>query len=260
MSEEQLYVEEDAVKEQEHARGSLVMPFYIICDISYSMVGDMRDLNDGLQSLVDEISADPVADDMTMLSLITFNSNASVAVPLSRPSDISVPTLYANGGTTYSSAIRTYHDTFESDRAALKAKGHKVYRPCVFFLTDGEPQDNPGFKDVFNQTLAWDPATQSGNKAFPYMVSFGFRDASFETLKAMAYPPFGETKGRAFLAKSGEKVQDMLKSIVKALGNTVISSGNSAIGPAGPAGAQIIPPEPAPGDGLKMQFAEGDLV
>lgn len=260
MSEEELYVDEEAIREQDHVLGSLVMPFYIICDTSYSMVGDIGDLNAGLRSLVAEISDDPIVDDLTMLSIITFNSNAAVAVPLSRPSNIRVPNLVAAGGTSFSSAIRTYHDTFEGDRAALKAKGHKVYRPCVFFLTDGEPQDNPGFKDVFNQTLAWDPVAESGNRAFPYMVSFGFRDASFETLRAMAYPSFGEIKGRAFLAKSGEKVQDMLKSIVNALGNTVISSGYSASGPRGAAGAQIIPPEPAPGDGLQMQFAAGDLV
>ena len=40
-------------------RGQMVMPFYLICDVSYSMSGDMAALNDGVQKLRQSIVAEP---------------------------------------------------------------------------------------------------------------------------------------------------------------------------------------------------------
>lgn len=233
--------------------GQLIMPFYIICDVSGSMSGDIAALNAALAQLRTDIMSSPVVDDLTMLSVITFQSTAQTVVRLAPPSEVVLPTLAAHGGTNYGAAFREYHRVFEEDRKRLKADGKQVYRPCVFFLTDGGPGDSD-YLQTFRSLLAYDPETRQGNKAFPYLVSFGFRDAPEQVMRQLAYPDFGKARGRWFVARSGD-IGELLKSMTSAIGNTVISSGVSA----GQGAPQIVPPTVPAGQG--MQFGEaGDLV
>ena len=90
--------------------------------------------------------------------------------------------------------------------------------------------------------FAYDPATKTGNRAFPYFVPFGFRAAREDVLKQIAYPNFGPTKGRWFLTRSNS-VREVFKAMTDVLSNTVMSSGKSAaqgkpqiIAPTSPAG------------------------
>jgi uncharacterized protein YegL len=243
----------DNVAAVDRVEGQLIMPFYIVCDVSYSMQGDMGDLNEALRQLHTDIMSDPVVDDLTMLSIITFQSSAQTVVPLAAPSAITLPTLTAGGGTNYGAAFSEYHRAFEADRARLKAEGKKVYRPCLFFLSDGAPGDQ-GYLQTFRSLLSYDPETKQGNKAFPYVVTFGFRDAPQQVMQALAYPDFGSSRGRWFVARTS-RVGELLKSMTAAIGNTVISSGQSASNGA----ATIIPPTMTPAAGT--QFGEaGDLV
>lgn len=246
-------LQESTLQEHTHMQGQLVMPFYVICDASGSMSGDMAALQAGLEQLKTDIMKDPVVDDLTMLSVIAFGSKAATVVPLAPPSEITMPQLTLMGGTNYGAAFREYHRVFEEDRARLKAEGRQVYRPCVFFLTDGEPQDKD-YGQTFRSLLAFDPATNQGNRAFPYVVTFGFRNAPEDVIRGLAYPDFGSTKGKWFLARSSN-ISELLRSMTKAIGNTVVSSGLSAS-----AGTpQIIPPTISPQAG--MQFGEaGDFV
>jgi uncharacterized protein YegL len=244
---------DEAVASVTNVEGQLIMPFYIICDVSGSMYQDMADLNKALADLTSDIMSNPVVDDLTMLSVITFGSGAQTVVPLDSPSAITLPSLSAGGGTNYGAAFREYHRAFEADRARLKAQGKKVYRPCVFFMSDGAPGDSD-YKQTFTSLLAYDPETGKGNKAFPYVVTFGFRDAPQHVMQELAYPDFGRSKGRWFLARTNN-VGELLKSMTSAIGNTVISSGVSAN-----AGTpQIMPPSVPKNQGI--QFGEaGDFV
>jgi hypothetical protein len=233
--------------------GQLIMPFYIICDVSGSMHADMDHLHKALADLVADIMSNPVVDDLTMLSIITFESIARTIAPLNPPSTITLPTFIAGGGTNYGAAFREYHRAFETDRARLKAEGKKVYRPCVFFLSDGAPADSD-YKQTFDSLLAYDPVTRQGNKAYPYVISFGFRDAPEHVIRNLAYPDFGRAKGRWFLARTS-RVDELLESVTSAIGNTVISSGVSAS-----AGMPQIMPPTLPQD-QGFQFGEaGDFV
>jgi uncharacterized protein YegL len=243
----------DNVASVTHVEGQLIMPFYIVCDVSGSMYGDMKELNEALQKLRADIMSDPVVDDLTMLSVITFESKAQTVVPLGPPSAITLPTLTAGGGTNYGAAFREYHRAFEADRARLKSEGKKVYRPCVFFLSDGAPGDSD-YLQTFRSLLGYTPDTKQGNKAFPYVVTFGFRDAPQQVMQQLAYPDFGSVKGRWFVSRTS-KVGELLKSMTGAIGNTVISSGQSA----STGNALIIPPTMDPAAGA--QFGEaGDYV
>jgi hypothetical protein len=215
--------------------GQVIMPFYLVCDVSGSMDRDMGALNAGLAQLRQEILSEPVVDDLVMLSVITFNHEARTAVPLNAPSEIVLPQLSSGGGTVYGAAFREFHRAFRADRQRLKDEGRKVFRPCVFFLSDGEPNDRD-YLQTFQSLLGYDSETEQGNSAYPYVTTFGFRDAQPATMASIAYPNFGDQKkrGRWFIAKQGHTVDQLLKSMAGVIGKSVIKSGQS-VGTGGPA-------------------------
>lgn len=230
--------------------GQVIMPFYLIVDVSGSMSSEEAELNAALTELVDTIRLDPVVDDLVMLSIITFNHNAQTVAPLASPSDLTVPYLRASGGTNYGAAFGEYARAYEQDRARLRGQGIKVYRSCVFFLTDGAPGDR-NHLESFRTLFAYDPTTKIGNKAFPYFVPIGFRSAPEDVIKRLAYPDFGTSKGRWFLSRSSN-VREILRAMTVMLGNTVISSGQSA--------SQGMPTIVAPAPPPNTQFGEaGDF-
>ncbi len=219
----------NAINDTETA--ALVMPFYVICDTSGSMIPNIAVLTDALESLVSEITQDPVVDDMVMLSIITFDSEARLVVPLSPASEVTVPPLTASGYTSYGAALRLYSETVAKDYSRVRSEGARFYRPCVFFLTDGLPVDD--FLPIFNDLIHYDPETRLGNRMYPYLIPFGFGDANPALLAALAYPDFGSKRGQAFIARD-TAAGDALRSITETIGQSIISSGLSSGSDAGP--------------------------
>ena len=156
--------------------GQMVMPFYLICDVSYSMSRDMAALNDGVQRLRRSIVSEPFVDDVAHVSIMTFSDTAKVVMPLTQLSEQPMPQLSAEGGTNYGAAFRELAHVIPADAAALKAQGYKVFRPCAFFLTDGEPQD-PDYWETFKATLTYNRVTSVGMRQHPAFIPFGFRQA-----------------------------------------------------------------------------------
>jgi uncharacterized protein YegL len=242
----------EAIRDTAAVDGQVIMPFYLLVDVSSSMSSEEVELNAAIAELVENIRKDPVVDDLVMLSVITFNHDAQTVVPLSSPSELTVPHVRTSGGTSYGAAFAEYARAFEQDRDRLRQQGMKVYRPCVFFLTDGAPGDG-NYLQTFRSLFAYDPASKTGNKAFPYFIPFGFRSAPEDVIKRLAYPDFGATKGRWFLSRSSN-VREILRAMAAMLGNTVISSGQSA----SQGVPQIVPPTSTD---PSTQFGEaGDFV
>ncbi|MDS0132733.1 MULTISPECIES: VWA domain-containing protein [unclassified Amycolatopsis] len=246
-------VSSETVSDTSASDGQMIMPFYLIVDVSSSMSGDIGELRTALDDMVQAILEDPVVDDLVMLGIITFNHTATTVVPLCPPSEVNVPALQASGGTSYGAAFHEFKRAFDADRARLKGQGMRVYRPCVFFLTDGAPGDRDHLT-TFRSLFAYDPESGTGNKAFPYFVPFGFRDAPEDVIRALAYPNFGKTKGRWFLSRSSN-VREILRAMTEVIGQTALSSGQSVA-----AGApQIVTPQPA--QGMDTQFGDaGDWM
>jgi uncharacterized protein YegL len=204
-------------------QGQLVMPFYLICDVSYSMVGDMPALNDSLQRLRRAIVAQPVVDDVAHLCIMSFSDTAKVVMPLSQMSEHQVPVLAVEGGTNYGAAFTELAHTITRDAAMLKQQGYKVYRPCAFFLTDGEPLDDDWWETLKN-TLTYNRSAGVGMKQHPVFVPFGFREAPEDVLKKLAYPL---EKGKWYHINSHD-IEQALAGIVSIIMNTVVSSGMSS--------------------------------
>lgn len=204
-------------------RGQIVMPFYLMCDVSLSMTPDMPELNDGLQRLRRAILAEPLANDVAYVAIATFSDVAKVVMPLERMSEQQVPTLSPQSGTNYGSAFRLLAQTITQDTADLKARGLRVYRPCVFFLTDGEPQDSDWYQ-TFTSNLAYDSSTKTGMKGHPIFVPFGFRQAPEDVLKRLAYPM---EKGKWYHARNAS-VEQALKGMLGIIMQTMITASRTA--------------------------------
>lgn len=205
--------------------GQMVMPFYLVCDVSYSMVNDMAALNDSLQRLKNAIIAKPMVDDVARISIITFSDTAKVVMPLGHMGQQSVPTLSVEGGTDYGAAFRELAHVIPADAVDLRAKGYKIFRPCAFFLTDGEPQnDNSTWQQTFRDALTYDRTTGIGMKQYPVFVPIGFRSASEDILRRLAYPA---ERGKWYHTNS-QNVEQALNEIMSIIMKTVVSSGLSA--------------------------------
>ena len=205
------------------AEGQMVMPFYLICDVSYSMIYDMAALNEGVQRLRESIVAEPLVDDVAHIAVMSFSDTAKVVMPLSQMSEKPVPTLSVEGGTNYGAAFRELARVIPADAAALKAQGYRVFRPCAFFLTDGEPND-ADYWETFKSTLTYNGVTGVGMKQYPVFIPFGFRAAPEDVLKKLAYPP---EKGRWYHIKSHD-IGQVIKLILDVIMKTVVSSGQSS--------------------------------
>lgn len=209
--------------------GQLVMPFYLMCDISGSMSAQMETLNSALRQLFGSIARDPIIDDTVMISVITFDHTAQLAVPLSSPSEAEIPLLRARGGTSFAAAWNCYADAVARDYAELKAEGIRFFRPCVFFLTDGADLGS-NWREVFKAKLGYDFDRGTGNAMYPFVVAFGFGSADAASLSAIAYPPARRNvskPGRWYLSQNTGPAE-MLKAIIPMIAQSVVNSGNSA--------------------------------
>ena len=185
----------------------LVMPFYVVCDVSWSMFNDIVKLNEGLHQLVRAIRAEPIVDDVARIGVMSFSDTARVVMPLGQTSESTLQDLPLEGGTNYSAAFLALKETIDADIADLKKRGMKMFRPCVFFLSDGEPNSSDSnWKTTFINTLTYDREHQTGNKNHPIFVPFGFRDAEEADMSFLAYPP---GKSKWFLASTNQ-IQDAL--------------------------------------------------
>lgn len=207
--------------------GLQILPFYLVCDESYSMEGEPIDaINQALPELHHEISANPVVADKTQFAIIGFSDVANVLQPLVDLSQVTtLPNLTPQAGTSYSAAFKCLKSEIESDVARLKAQGHKVYRPVAFFLSDGYPNRDDDWQTAHEEVVS---------ATFPYhpnIVAFGFGSADKSVISEVA-------TFRAFLADGTVSPAQALQEFATALTKSMVLSASS------------------PGDGLSPMVPE----
>jgi uncharacterized protein YegL len=227
----------------------LVLPFYVVVDVSYSMTMP-RKASDGQTSEVPldagnqivhavkkALDVAPILADKVRFSLLDFSDDAQVVIPMCdlatiQPNDI--PELQARGGTSFVAAFNLLKRQIGIDVAQLKADGHKVHRPAVFFLTDGEPTD-----DDADWQASFSALTGPLFKERPNFIPFGVAEAKKEILDQFVFP---QGKMRSFVAKHGEDPAKAITAMAEKLIGSVLASASS-IHSAGDSGTFILPEE-----------------
>ena len=194
---------------------SQILPFYLVCDESGSMKGEpLKAVNASLPELHVEIGSNPVVADKTRFCVIGFSGTARMVLPLSDLSAVSsMPTLgYHTGGTGYGAAFTMLHDAITEDVRQLKANGDQVYRPAVFFLSDGKPTDKK-WQASYQRVI--DPAWSLR----PNILAFGFGRADPATLQHVATV-------KAYIAEKGMGPAAALREFARSLIQSIVNSGS----------------------------------
>ena len=152
------------------------VPCVLILDVSSSMTGDpIRQLNEGIIAYKDELSADSLASKRVEVSIITFGSEVKTPVDWTTSQSFFPPTLDANGLTYMGQAVDLAIDSVERRKQEYKSAGISYYRPWLFLVSDGAPNDEN-----------WEVAAQrskEGDAAKSFaMFCVGVQGADVETL------------------------------------------------------------------------------
>lgn len=189
-----------------------ILPFYVVCDQSYSMFDHLDALNEGLAQLHEAVGTDPVVSDITRLCVIGFSDSATVLQPLCRPSDVvALRDLTTEAATSFGEAFRVLRDTIERDVETLKTTAQTVYRPAVFFLSDGYPTDQTTWPDWYAKLV--DPDWP----ARPNIIAFGIGDADAATIGRIG-------TFQAFMSDGGVSPAAALHGFARALTTSVVRS------------------------------------
>ncbi len=153
-------------------------PCILLLDVSGSMDGQpLNELNAGLTTFRDELSADALALKRVEVGIVTFGP-VKVETPFTSASTFYPPTLQSQGDTPTGAAIIQALNMVEDRKRDYRANGISYYRPWIFLITDGKPTD------------AWSSAAEAvregeASKKFAFFA-IGVQGADMATLRKIS--------------------------------------------------------------------------
>ncbi|MCQ2973972.1 MAG: VWA domain-containing protein [Bacteroidales bacterium] len=119
------------------------LPVYLVLDTSASMQGEpIAAVRRGVKTLIDTLRTDPYALETAFLSIITFNTNAHLAMPLTELMSFKEPDLNASGCTALGEALELLSVKSDIDVIKTDQNVKGDWKPLVFIMTDGAPTDD----------------------------------------------------------------------------------------------------------------------
>lgn len=119
------------------------LPIFLVLDVSESMAGNALDeLGKGVEMLSKSLMNDPMALETAYLSIIAFAGKAHVLTPLTSVLDFTPPELSIGSGTNLSNALKCLMDEIDSKVVKNTPSAKGDWKPLIFILTDGTPNDN----------------------------------------------------------------------------------------------------------------------
>lgn len=120
------------------------LPVYMLLDTSGSMQGEpIEAVNSGMETLVGALRQDPYALETVYMSVITFDADAKIIVPLTPLEDVVLPQISTprSGPTHLGLALAALGVQVSADvvKGSDEAKGD--WAPYLFVMTDGKPSD-----------------------------------------------------------------------------------------------------------------------
>ena len=158
---------------------NFVCPLYIVCDKSSPMgqSGFIAAMNQAITEVHAALAGDPMGFDHVRLSIIAFSDKTEVLLPLCQVTEVAdMPRVTESGLTNYGTVFELLQSTIEKDVNRMKGEGFRVYRPLVFFMSNGEPLDDweGAYACLTNHTFR------------PQLMSFGFEYADAAILTKIA--------------------------------------------------------------------------
>jgi uncharacterized protein YegL len=195
-----------------------VFPVFLLVDVSASMAGGpIEAVNKALPDMQNEMRSNPMVGEIARVGLTTFSDEARVLIPMCDLADAHVPELFVEGGTNFAAAFRGMRQAIEAGMTSLP-KGTPVYRPVVFFMSDGAHQAREDWTDALRGL------TYKSWKFAPEVVAFGFGDSHRESLQKIA-------TRFAFMTKDSDPVTQV-REIMNAIIGSIRTTSTSLADPA----------------------------
>ncbi len=180
-------------------------PVVLLLDTSGSMRGEpIKELEEGLKLLIDEILRDEEAKQRVEIAIVTFGGTVNIVRNFTLAEDIKLPSLKAGGSTPMGEALIKAIELVSNRKKELRENGVNYFRPWIVLITDGYPTDMDGGKfDRIKQKL------EEGEKNKHFIVwFFGTEGADFSTLTRLN----PNIQGRVYKLKE-HKFRDIFKWI-----------------------------------------------
>lgn len=187
-------------------------PFYVVVDVSASMATELTS-DDGVHGespiiscnrivrrVWDDLCDAPILGSTIRFSLLDFSDDTRVVLSmcdLMQTQPIDIPNLQVRrGGRSFTSAFDLLRRQLEIDVAQLEASGHRVFRPTLLFVVNGEPTD-----DETSWRASFAALTDSRFRERPNVLSLGIAEAKMSTLDQLVSP---EGRSWSRVAEPGE--------------------------------------------------------
>ncbi len=133
------------------------LPVYLLLDTSGSMKGEpLESVKTGIAAMLGGLRQDPHALESLHLSIITFDRDVKILLPMSGLETLQLPEITCpdSGPTHLGAALETLCQRV--DLEVVKSEGdHKGdWRPLLFIMTDGSPSDIQLYKEMIPKVRA----------------------------------------------------------------------------------------------------------
>jgi len=118
------------------------LPVCLCLDVSGSMAGTpIEELSKGVEYFFEAIKIDEIARYSVELSIVIFQSDATVILDFANIDRQRIPSLSANGLTAMGEGVNLALDILEKRKKEYSDKGVDYYQPWMVLMTDGYPTD-----------------------------------------------------------------------------------------------------------------------
>ncbi|MCA9067621.1 MAG: VWA domain-containing protein [Planctomycetaceae bacterium] len=153
------------------------VPCILLLDVSTSMSGPpVSELNKGLLAFKEELTADSLASKRVETAIITFGQDVQTVCDFTTAENFHPPTLEVSGMTPMGRAVNLALDMLDERKQTYKANGIAYYRPWIFLITDGAPNDE-GWQAAAERAVAGEK-----EKAFAFFA-VGVEEANMDVLR-----------------------------------------------------------------------------
>lgn len=131
------------------------LPVYLLIDTSGSMQGEpIESVRVGLESMLSSLRTDPFALESVHMSIITFDSEVKLLLPLTALEELQLPEILTpeSGPTHTGEALRLLCSQVDKELKHNSPTQKGDWRPLLFLMTDGKPSDQSLYYQMVEET------------------------------------------------------------------------------------------------------------